>query len=108
MNEDREPLRPLVFQILLLLAEQELHGYGIMKAVNERARRNVILGPGTLYRTLKQLRDEGLIAESRVESGEGADRRLYRLTEAGREAARHEAERMALLVDRARANALLG
>jgi DNA-binding PadR family transcriptional regulator len=108
MSDEREPLRPLIFQILLLLAEKELHGYGIMKEVNERAERNVILGPGTLYRTLKQLRDDGLIAESRVESGDGADRRMYELTDAGRHAAQAEAERMAELVDRARANELLG
>lgn len=99
-----EPLRPLVLQILMLLNERELHGYAIMREVNERAGRKVILGPATLYRTLKQLRDDGLIAEN-PENGDR--RRTYRLTSAGRQAARDEARRMALIVKRARAGRLI-
>lgn len=100
-----EPLRPLVFRILLLLNESERHGYGIMKEVNARAGRSLILGPATLYRTLKQLRDDGLISEKVT----GDDRRrVYHLTAAGRSAARAEAERMSVLVDRARAGRLIG
>ncbi len=100
-----EPLRPLIFQILLLLHESELHGYGIMQEVNERAGRNVILGPGTLYRTLKQLRDDGLIEESPAADER---RRVYRLTEEGSHIARAEAERMAAIVERARQGQLIG
>lgn len=99
------PLRPLVFQILMLLHESERHGYGIMQEINERAGRTVILGPGTLYRTLKQLRDEGLIEESPAADER---RRTYRLTERGRQIARAEARRMAQIVDRARAGNLIG
>ena len=98
------PLRPLVFQILLLLNESELHGYGIMQAVNESAGRTVILGPATLYRTLKELRDEGFIEESPAADER---RRVYRLTEEGERTARAEAERMAAIVDRARAGRLI-
>ncbi len=101
---DVEPLRPLIFQILLLLNESELHGYGIMQAINERAGRNVILGPGTLYRTLKELRDEGFIEESPAADDR---RRVYRLSDAGERAARGEAERMAAIVERARAGRLI-
>ena len=99
-----EPLRPLIFQILLLLNESEMHGYGIMQAINERAGRNVILGPGTLYRTLKELRDEGLIEESPAADER---RRVYKLSEEGDRAARAEAERMAAIVERARAGRLI-
>lgn len=100
-----EPLRPLVFRILLLLNESERHGYGIMKEVNARAGRSLILGPATLYRTLKQLRDDGLISEKVT----GDDRRrVYQLTEAGRSVAGAEAERMSVLVDRAREGRLIG
>ncbi len=99
-----EPLRPLVFRILLLLNESELHGYGIMQAVNENAGRNLILGPGTLYRTLKQLRDEGLIKESPAADDR---RRVYRLTPEGEETARAEAERMVAIVEQARAGRLI-
>ena len=108
MGVDRpgpEPLRPLVFQILLLLNERERHGYAIMKEVNERAGRNVILGPATLYRTLKELRDGGLIEEAPADDER---RRMYRLTDAGQAAARQEAARMADLVERARDGKLLG
>ena len=102
--DEPEPLRPLIFQILLLLHESERHGYGIMQEVNERAGRNVILGPGTLYRTLKQLRDEGMIEESPAADER---RRVYRLTEKGAEVARSEAERMAAIVERARQDQLI-
>lgn len=104
---DADSLRPLVFQILLLLGEGESHGYAIMQRVNERTGRRTILGPATLYRTLKQLRDDGLIEEAGIEPGDGGERRLYRLTAAGRQAAHHEAARMAELVHRARATRLL-
>jgi len=103
-STDVEPLRPLIFQILLLLNESELHGYGIMQAINERAGRNVILGPGTLYRTLKELRDEGLIEETPAVDER---RRVYRLSDEGERAARAEAERMSAIVERARAGRLI-
>ena len=75
-----EPLRPLVVQILLLLHESARHGYAIMQDVNERAGSTVILGPGTLYRTLKELRDLGWIDER----GASDDRkRVYHLTHVG-------------------------
>ncbi|NKB86718.1 MAG: PadR family transcriptional regulator [Acidobacteria bacterium] len=100
-----DPLRPLVFQILLLLNEEETHGYDIIKAVNERAGRSAILGPATLYRTLGQMRDQGLIHEAPTDDDR---RRVYRLTDEGRRIARDEAERMADLVERARAGQLIG
>lgn len=104
---DNDGLRPLVFQILLLLGEGEAHGYAIMQQVNERTGRRTILGPATLYRTLKQLREDGLIEEAGTEPGDGGERRKYRLTSAGRRAAHDEAARMADLVQRARATRLL-
>jgi len=99
------PLRPLVFQILLILNDEETHGYGIMKAVNERTGRSTILGPATLYRTLGQMRDQGIIDETPTDDER---RRVYTLSEKGRQMARAEAERMAALVDRARAGLLIG
>ena len=100
-----QPLRPLVFQILLILNERATHGYGIMKAVNSRTGRKTILGPATLYRTLGQMRDQGLIDET--PTGDER-RRVYTLSESGRDIARAEAERMVMLVERARAGQLLG
>ena len=100
-----EALRPLIFQILLLLNEQERHGYAIMQEVNRRAGRTVILGPGTLYRTLKEMRDRGLIEETTPDADR---RRVYTVTRDGRRVARAEAERMAALVKRARLGRLIG
>jgi DNA-binding PadR family transcriptional regulator len=103
-KDEAAPLRPLVFQILLLLHDNEMHGYAIMQAINEQAGRNVILGPATLYRTIKELRDDRLIEET----PECNDRRrIYRLTEKGERTARAEAARMAEIVDRARAGRLI-
>jgi DNA-binding PadR family transcriptional regulator len=102
-----EPLRPIVFAILLALNEESRHGYGIMKIVNERMERRALLGPGTLYRTLKELRDEGLIAYAPAPANADSRRRYYMITATGRQTARAEAIRMAEWVDAARQGRLL-
>ncbi len=100
-------LRPVVFAILLALNESALHGYAIMKAVNDRLEHRAIVGPGTLYRVLKELRDADMIASTEAPVGEDARRQYYRLTEAGRVAAANEAAHMADLVAAARAGHLI-
>ena len=107
MSTTEDTLRPLVFAILLALAEEHRHGYGIMTVVNERLDRRAVLGPGTLYRTLKELRESGLIQEVASPPDSDSRRRYYGLTGKGREAARTEAGRMEALVDAARAIRLL-
>ncbi len=104
---DPEPLKPLDFAILLALNEQDRHGYGIMKVVNQQLRRRALLGPGTLYRTLKELREEGLIDHASAPVDADPRRRYYRITPQGRRAAHLEATRMAAWVDVARAGRLL-
>ena len=104
---DPEPLKPLHFAILLALNEQNRHGYGIMKVVNQQLRRRALLGPGTLYRTLKELREEGLIDYASAPADADSRRRYYRITPPGRRAAQLEAARMAAWVDAARAGHLL-
>ncbi len=107
-NSDAPPaLRPVVFAILLALNERALHGYAIMKAVNDRLEHRAIVGPGTLYRVLKELRDTDMIASTEAPAGEDARRQYYRLTEAGRIAAANEAAHMADLVAAARAGRLI-
>jgi DNA-binding PadR family transcriptional regulator len=101
------PLRPLVFDFLLLFNQEDRHGYGLMQEQNERGGRQV-LGPGTLYRTLREMQDLGLIQPS-GEYGEGTkDRRYYHITPFGRQVAAAEATRMASLVGQAREGDLLG
>ena len=105
-----EPLTPAVFHILLSLADGEKHGYGIMQEVAARTGNDLIMGPGTLYGTLKRMLESGLVEEC----GERADpamgdgrRRYYRLTRGGRRAARSEAERLEAMVRVARDKSLL-
>jgi DNA-binding PadR family transcriptional regulator len=112
-NPSREPasflpLSEAVFQILLALADESRHGYGIMQEVEERADGRVHLGPGTLYGAIKRLREQGIV-EERGEAAPGGDerRRLYRLTPFGREVAILEAKRLERLLDAARRKRLL-
>ena len=104
------PLMPAEFQILLALADRQRHGYGIMTEVKERTRGRVVLGPGTLYGTIKRLLKRGLVADvaERTDPSLGDERRrYYRLTELGRELAEAEARRLAEVVGDARAKALI-
>jgi DNA-binding PadR family transcriptional regulator len=94
-----------VYHILLALARGERHGYGIMREVERLSDGAVRLGPGTLYRTLREMLDAGLIAESGERPDPAHDderRRYYALTEAGQRAALAETRRLARLVERAR------
>lgn len=101
MSQTLEPLRPVVFAILLSLEEEERHGYAVMQAVNERLGRRALLGPGTLYRTLKELREQDWIERTERTDPHDERRQIYRITAAGRDAARHEAERLRDLVRQA-------
>lgn len=93
------PLKPQDFHILLVLAEADRHGYGIMKAVEEQTVGRVRLEVGSLYRLLGRLLDEGLL-ESAPQPAEEEDerRKYYRLTGLGRRVARAEAARLAELL----------
>lgn len=99
------PLPPATFHILLALAAGDRHGYGISQDVAERTAGEVKLGPGTLYRTLQKMLDDGLIEELRDRSlatlGDPR-RRPYRITPLGTTVARAETTRLARLVELAR------
>lgn len=104
------PLPSAAFQILLALAGEDLHGYGIMRHVADQTDGRMRLGPGTLYSSIQTLLDAKLIEETaRREDGKlGHERRrYYRLTSAGRKLARSEAERLADLLRVARSRKIL-
>jgi DNA-binding PadR family transcriptional regulator len=111
---DPQPSLPLPvseFQILLALADEERHGYAIMREVADRTNGDVQLGPGTLYGSIKRMVAGGLIEESEERPDSGLDderRRYYRITSLGRKVAVAEARRMERLVGIARAKRLLG
>jgi DNA-binding PadR family transcriptional regulator len=99
------PLKPVPFHVLLTLAGGESHGYAIRQEVEARTAGAIRLWPTTLYGTLGQLEDEGLIEETAGRQGPADDvqRRFYRLTPLGRAVLSAETERLADLVRESRA-----
>ena len=105
--EERGPLTPAVFHILLSLADGERHGYSIMRDISSQTKGKLRLGPATLYRSIKHLAEDGLIEESDVRPDPALDderRHYYRLTELGRQVVVAEVQRLeeALRVARTR------
>ena len=94
------PLKPVVFHILLALAERDSHGYGVIRNVRERSGGRIKLETGPFYRHLKKLLDGKLVVESERRPADDDARRgtYYRLTELGREVVAAEGRRMAGLV----------
>ena len=95
------PLKTTWFHILLSLAGADQHGYGIMQEVLDRTGGKVRLWPATLYGSLKQLIEAGLIEESGdrpAREFDDARRRYYRLTRLGRRVLDAESERLLELV----------
>src|ERR1700730_14017132 len=85
------PLTPAVFHILLALADEERHGYGIMLDVAEQTGGGLELGPGTLYGCLKRMLAAGLVEESDERPDPSLDdqrRRYYRMTGLGQQVVR--------------------
>jgi DNA-binding PadR family transcriptional regulator len=102
------PLPPLWFEILVSLAGADLHGYAILQDVEQRTDGAIAMLPGTLYRALERLLEHGLIREvDAPEADDDARRRYYRLTPAGRRAAREEALRLTATLGEARRRRLV-
>ena len=101
------PLPPATFHILIALADGDRHGYAIIQDIMARTAGTVRLSPGTLYRSVQRILEQGLILETsdRPAPEEGDDRRrYYRLTEFGGAVARAEARRLTSLVKLAQAS----
>lgn len=84
----RKPLKPYWFQILLALADHDLHGLQIMEEVSERTEGVVHLWPGMLYGALKRMLYQGLVAEVETPKDApnvGGNPRYYGITDLGRE-----------------------
>src|SRR5215813_2315011 len=97
----RLPLSPASLHILLALAGEDRHGYGIMQEVARQAEGRYRLGPGTLYDNLQKLMDLGLIDESRM-SANDPRRRYYQLSSVGRRVLSAEIERLEQVVREAK------
>ena len=81
------PLTPVAFEILLALAEGERHGYDVMIEVERRTGGRISPNPGTLYRALDRLVQEGQLT-SAVRSVDGESRRVFSMSPLGRAVAR--------------------
>ncbi|HEY7419425.1 MAG TPA: PadR family transcriptional regulator [Ktedonobacteraceae bacterium] len=95
--EEKGPLTPAVFHILLSLADGERHGYAIRRDIAAHTDGKLSLGPATLYRSIKHLVEDGLIEESDVRPDPALDderRHYYRLTDLGRRVVVAEVRRM--------------
>lgn len=104
------PLPTATFHILMALAEGDRHGYAIIQDVEARTRGRLRLSPGTLYRSVQRLLEQGLLSEPRTRPAPELDderRRYYRVTALGLAVARAEAERLTDLVRMARATGLV-
>lgn len=102
------PMTDLAFGILVTLTDRDMHGYALIKELRGRTGRDG-LRTGTVYAALARLQDDGQVEEAADLGNEGHDarRRYYTVTDAGREAARTEARRLAELLSIAREKRLL-
>jgi DNA-binding PadR family transcriptional regulator len=100
---DHLPLSPTLFYMLLALADGPKHGYAIMKEVEATSDGQLVLGPGSLYGSLKRLLKTKLIrettpAERPIPALDDERRRYYALTAFGRQVLAREVERLAKVV----------
>lgn len=95
--EGHDPLTPAVFHVLLVLADGPLHGYGIMRRVEEES--GIRMGPGTVYGTLQRLEESGLVHDAGEDDTDPRRRRRFALTPGGRSALRNEVVRIQRLAE---------
>ncbi len=103
------PLRPPILHILLALSGGARHGLGIADEAEAASEGAVRLGPGTLYRSLDEMRERGLVSPTDPPAGDSDPRRkYYRITGDGRALLDMEIARLARVVDLARMTAAEG
>jgi DNA-binding PadR family transcriptional regulator len=111
MKEDLSPFLPLspaILHILLALAGEDRHGYGIMLEVARQSEGRYKLGPGTLYDNLQRLVNQGIVEEAphppaAQREHDDPRRRYYRLTKFGRDVLSADINRLEAVVREAKA-----
>jgi DNA-binding PadR family transcriptional regulator len=104
-SEGTPPLTPAIFHILLALVDGERHGYSIMQEIARQTESQFMIGPTTLYRSIKRMLEDGLISEVDERPDPELDderRRYYRLTASGQQVAIAETRRLTRAVSIAR------
>jgi DNA-binding PadR family transcriptional regulator len=107
---DHLPLTAAMFHVLVAMADEDRHGYAIIKDVSARTEGKVELGTGTLYGIIKRLLAEGLAVESGKRQPAHSDdprRRYYKLTPFGRKVVAAETERLEAMIASARSTRAL-
>ena len=105
MNDEVQgflPLSPANLYILLSLAAEDRHGYGIMQEVARQSDGQYKLGPVTLYDNLQKLMNQGIVEDARRPAGDDPRRRYYRLTSFGRKVLAADVERLEELIHAAK------
>lgn len=98
MPDRATPLAPRDLLVLAALAGGPVHGYGIIRTVEEESESGVLLDPGNLYRVLRRMRRDGWVTEE----PDDTRRRVYRLTGSGRGVLEAELARLERLMARVR------
>lgn len=106
-HTEQIPLKPAVFHILLALSRGPMHGLGIAHDVASASDGVMQLGPGTLYRSLDEMRHAGLVEKVKAPQGADPRRKYYKVTGQGHSLLQAEVTRFQRLVDSARARAVL-
>ena len=98
-----------VYQILLSLCDQRLHGYAILQDIRERTHDDVRLAAGTLYAALPRMKGDGWVAEvnERSDPTDDSRRRYYEITDLGIQVLREEARRLRRAVEMAEVKRVL-
>ncbi len=105
---DEPPLKPAVFHILLALSDSPQHGLGIADRVEQATGGDIRLGPGTLYRSLKEMAGDGFVEQIPAPAeDEDPRRKFHRITEAGRIVLEAEAARYQRIVEVAKERQVL-
>lgn len=103
------PLTNLAFHILLALADERRHGYGIIRDIERRTGGSMRLRSGTLYTAIYRLQGDGLVEDCPPDLApehEDSRRRYFQITDLGRRVAALEAGRLAEMVSTAKQKAL--
>jgi DNA-binding PadR family transcriptional regulator len=97
------PLAPATLHILLSLAGEPMHGYGIMQEVLRQSGGRYNLGPGTLYDNLQRLMKQRMVEEvAGPREEQSSRRRYYRLSTLGRGVLSQEIARLEDVVQEGR------
>jgi len=100
-----EPLTPAAFHVLLALSGGPLHGYGVMRRVEDES--GIEMGPGTVYGTLNRLEARGWVEDGGIDESDPRRGCRFVLTAAGRKALAAEAARIDRLAELARERRLI-